>query len=322
MSNHLSVGVTPGAVPVNHNTTAKVFDRRIRITELVLRCVTLGLGVLAAVLVGTDSQVKVFFSIQKTAKFTDMKALVFLVVANGLAAGYSLLQGLRCIIGVVRGRVLLSKPLAWAIFSGDQVMAYITVGAVATAAQSGMLAKVGQPELQWMELCNMYGKFCNQVGEGIASAFVVSLSTVVLSCISAFSLFRLYGGYKIKNVHCWYRTGLGYLRSHRLSLFAVVHRHPSSQFCSVATGIASLNDSHPYRSWKLVSSPTHHHAPSQNWHIWAHVTHALSSPRLNVVAPPLWVSPKLSLLVLTLKTLFWRSLKVNLAKVTLGVSRP
>lgn len=201
MSSYLGVGISPGTVPVNHSTNVKVFDRRIRITELVLRCVILGLGVLAAVLVGTDSQVKEFFSIQKKAKFTDMKALVFLVAANGLAAGYSLIQGLRCIISMVRGRVLFSKTLAWAIFSGDQVMAYVTVAAAVAAAQSGIYAKVGQTELQWMKICNMYGKFCNQVGEGIASAFVVSLSMVVLSCISAFSLFRLYGGNKIKNVY-------------------------------------------------------------------------------------------------------------------------
>jgi len=76
MSSYLGVGVSTGIVPVNHDTNAKVFERRIKITELVLRCVILGLGVLAAVLVGTDSQVKEFFSIQKTAKFTDMKALV------------------------------------------------------------------------------------------------------------------------------------------------------------------------------------------------------------------------------------------------------
>jgi len=73
MSGRLGVGVSTGTVPVNHDT---MFDRRIKITELVLRCVILGLGVLAAVLVGTDSQVKEFFSIKKTAKFTDMKALV------------------------------------------------------------------------------------------------------------------------------------------------------------------------------------------------------------------------------------------------------
>lgn len=201
MSSYLGVGVSPGNVPVYHSTNVNVLDRRIKITELVLRCVILGLGVLAAVLVGTDSQVKEFFSFQKEAKFTDMKSLVFLVVANGLASGYSLIQGLRCIISMIRGRVLFSKPLAWAIFSGDQVMAYVTVVALAAAGQSGMIARVGQPELQWMKICNMYGKFCNQVGEGIASAFVASLSMVVMSCISAFSLFRLYGGNKTKNVH-------------------------------------------------------------------------------------------------------------------------
>ncbi|KAL2341381.1 hypothetical protein Fmac_009321 [Flemingia macrophylla] len=200
MSTYLDVGISPGPIPVNHSTNVKVFDSRTKITELVLRCVILGLGVLSAVLVGTDSQVKEFFSIQKEAKFTDMKSLVFLVAANVLAAGYSSIQGLRCIISMVRGRALFSKPLAWAIFSGDQVMAYVTMAAVAAAGQSGMLAKVGQPELQWMKICNMYGKFCNQVGQGIATAFLVSLSMVMLSCISAFSLFRLYGGNKMKNV--------------------------------------------------------------------------------------------------------------------------
>ncbi|KAG4956341.1 hypothetical protein JHK85_042721 [Glycine max] len=203
MSSYLGVGVSPGNVPVYHSTNVKVLDRKIKITELVLRCVILGLGVLAAVLVGTDSEVKEFFSFQKEAKFTDMKSLVFLVVANGLAAGYSLIQGLRCILSMIRGRVLFSKPLAWAIFSGDQVY-FIYIKNTAYLLffwQSGMIARVGQPELQWMKICNMYGKFCNQVGEGIASAFVASLSMVVMSCISAFSLFRLYGGNKTKNVH-------------------------------------------------------------------------------------------------------------------------
>lgn len=165
---------------------------------MVLRCVICGLGVIAAALVGTDTQVKEIFTIQKKAKFTDMKALVFLVIANGIIAAYSLVQVLRCVVSMVRGNVLFSKPIAWIIFSGDQVMAYVSVAAVGAAAQSAVFAKLGQSELQWMKICNMYDKFCNQVGEGIASALLVSLSTVVLSCISAFNLFRLYGGNKSK----------------------------------------------------------------------------------------------------------------------------
>ncbi|XP_072070204.1 CASP-like protein 2B1 [Arachis hypogaea] len=82
----------------------------------------LGLGVVAAILIGNNSQVKVFFSFEKEAKFTDVKTSVFLVVANGLAAGYSLIQGLHCVVSLVRGSVLFNKPLAWAIFSTNQVL--------------------------------------------------------------------------------------------------------------------------------------------------------------------------------------------------------
>lgn len=73
---YLGVGVSPGTVPVYHGINLKVLDRRVRIAELLLRCVILGLGVLAAILVGTDTQVKEIFSFRKKAKFTDMKALV------------------------------------------------------------------------------------------------------------------------------------------------------------------------------------------------------------------------------------------------------
>ncbi|KAI3456565.1 hypothetical protein Pfo_013228 [Paulownia fortunei] len=199
----LGVGVSPGNVPVYHGSNLKLIDRRVRLAELVLRCVICGLAILSAVLIGTDTQVKEIFTIRKRAKFTDMKALVFLVIANGLAAAYSLVQVLRCVLSMIRGTVLFNKPLAWAIFSGDQVMAYLTLAAVAAAAQSAVFAKLGQTELQWMKTCNLYGKFCNQVGEGVASAVLASLSMVVLSAISAFSLFRLYGNNKGKSSGGW-----------------------------------------------------------------------------------------------------------------------
>ncbi|KAM5588908.1 CASP-like protein 2B1 [Rosa sericea] len=203
---YLGVGVSPGNVPVSHSsssTNLKVIDRRVRVAELVLRFLICGLGLAAALLVATDTQVKEIFMIKKKAKFTDMKALVFLVIANGIAAAYSLLQALRCVMSMVRGNVLFSKPLAWIIFSADQVMAYVAVAAVGAAAQSAALAKLGQSELQWMKICNMYDKFCNQVGEGIASAVLVGLSAILISCISAFNLFRLYGGNKNKSSSRW-----------------------------------------------------------------------------------------------------------------------
>ena len=77
-----------------------------------------------------------------------------------------------------------------------QAIAYLTVAGLAAAAQSAAFAKLGQPELQWMKICTMYGRFCNQVGEGIGVALLASVGMVLISCISALGLFRLYGGNK------------------------------------------------------------------------------------------------------------------------------
>lgn len=84
-----------------------------------------------------------------------------------------------------------------------QAIAYLCVAGIAAAAQSAAFAKLGEPELQWMQICNMFGKFCNQVGDGIAIALLASIGMVLVSCVSAFGLFRLYGGSKVRQSYRW-----------------------------------------------------------------------------------------------------------------------
>ncbi|KAK8923927.1 hypothetical protein KSP39_PZI019701 [Platanthera zijinensis] len=171
-------------------------ERRLRVTELGLRIAVFGLGLAASALVGSDSQVRKFFSMEKKAKFTDMKVLVFFVVANAVAAGYNLLQIVRCLLGTMKGSFVFNKGFALIIFSCDQVVAYVTLSAAAAAMQSGMVGQFGQPELQWMKICNMYRSFCTQVGEGLGSALMASFGMIIISCISSFNLFRLFGSKK------------------------------------------------------------------------------------------------------------------------------
>jgi len=54
----------------------KLIDRRMRLTELLLRCSISVFALLALILVVTDTEVKLIFTIKKTAKYTDMKAVV------------------------------------------------------------------------------------------------------------------------------------------------------------------------------------------------------------------------------------------------------
>ncbi|CAL4913074.1 unnamed protein product [Urochloa decumbens] len=193
-------GVSPGNVPVCYYGGAgrvpAAMERRVRAAELFLRCAACGLAVLAAALLGADRQTRVIFTIQKEARFTDMQSLVFLVIANGMAACYSLLQGARCMVSILTGGVLISRPMAWAIFSCDQVMAYFTISAVAVAMEAAMIGKYGNMQFQWMKTCHLYKRFCAQAGGAVACAVAVSLNMVCISLLSAFNLFRLYGSGK------------------------------------------------------------------------------------------------------------------------------
>lgn len=170
-----------------------VVEKWLKILEVFLRFVMFALALVAAIRVGTDTQTRTIFTIEKKAKFTDVKALVFLVVVNGIVASCSLLQGLRCVLSICTQSPLISKPLAWLIFSLDQTLAYFSLAAAAAAAESAYLAERGQTEFQWMKVCVLYEKFCHQIGEGLVSTFIVSLNMVIVSGMSAYHLFRLYG---------------------------------------------------------------------------------------------------------------------------------
>lgn len=78
---YLGVGISPRNVAVYHGGKMKLIDRRLRLTELLLRCSVTALAFLGLILIVTDTQVKQIFTIEKRAKYTNMKSLV-LVIAH------------------------------------------------------------------------------------------------------------------------------------------------------------------------------------------------------------------------------------------------
>lgn len=170
-------------------------ERKVAVAEVALRAVLCGLGALAAALVATDTQTRTFFSLQKKATYTDMKAMVLLVAAAATVAGYSLLQAARCCVALLRTSI---RPrarllLAWCVFACDQALAYALLAAVAAALQASVVAKQGLPQLQWTAICALYGAFCRQAGAGVACAVAAAVDAALLAFLSAFNLFRLYG---------------------------------------------------------------------------------------------------------------------------------
>ncbi|KAK4775258.1 hypothetical protein SAY86_010193 [Trapa natans] len=163
--------------------------------EALFRACVVVLLVLTACLVGTNAQTKVIAYITKKATYRDLTALESLVYIDVAVAAYSLLQLSRCTISAWFCKTIISyeqKNLAWVCFLLDQAVAYVVFAANTAALQAAMLAITGSKALQWMKLCNRYKRFCFQIGGSLFCGYVACFLLVVISCTSAFNVFRLY----------------------------------------------------------------------------------------------------------------------------------
>ncbi|KAL6331856.1 hypothetical protein AAG906_020203 [Vitis piasezkii] len=164
--------------------------------EAFLRLFAILVLVLTACLLGFDTQTKLLFStIKKTATFRDLGALQVVVYVDSVAAGYNLLQlGRGFISAKLKGKLINVSyvTLPWVCFLLDQAAVYTVFSANTAALQASIIAVTGESSLQWMKVCNRYTRFCIQVGGALLSGYLASLLMVLLSSLSAFSLFRLY----------------------------------------------------------------------------------------------------------------------------------
>jgi uncharacterized protein (TIGR01569 family) len=70
-----------------------------------------------------------------------------------------------------------------------QVLAYVILSASSASSQVAWLSEQGNSGYGWMKICNLYGKFCKQVGAGLIAAFLAFLGLLFSSGISSFILF-------------------------------------------------------------------------------------------------------------------------------------
>uniref|UniRef100_A0A0E0E4M2 CASP-like protein n=1 Tax=Oryza meridionalis TaxID=40149 RepID=A0A0E0E4M2_9ORYZ len=164
-------------------------------TEGLLRGACALLAAAAALLVGLNTQTETVLFIRKKATVKDVQALWVLAMAAAAAAGYHLLQLLRCFY---LSRFADGKPcrhrraIAWLCFLLDKGCAYMTFATTVAAAQACVVALYGTHALQWTKLCNIYTRFCEQVAGSLVCGMLAAVGTALLSVVSARNLFRLY----------------------------------------------------------------------------------------------------------------------------------
>ncbi|CAI8597142.1 unnamed protein product [Vicia faba] len=151
----------------------------LRTAETFLRLLSIGLCVTALVLMLKNSEENDNGSLS----YTDLGAFRYLVHANGVCAGYSLLSA----VLVAVPRPTISR--AWTFFFLDQALTYIVLSAGASSMDVVFLAENGDSATVWSSACGSFGQFCHKVTASVAITFVALVCYVILSLISSYKLF-------------------------------------------------------------------------------------------------------------------------------------
>ncbi|KAB1211387.1 hypothetical protein CJ030_MR6G021423 [Morella rubra] len=152
----------------------------LRTVESLLRLVPMALCVAALVVMLKNSQSNDFGSVS----YTDLGAFRYLVHANGICAGYSLLSAV--IIAMPRPS---TKSRAWTFFFLDQVLTYAILAAGAVSLEVLFLAYKGDTAITWSAACGSFDGFCHKATAAVALTFIVVACYAVLSLVSSYKLF-------------------------------------------------------------------------------------------------------------------------------------
>eukprot|EP00249_Psilotum_nudum_P028850 c38814_g1_i1 orf=233-847(-) len=189
----MQIAVEPNVTP--HNCVAEEHATKVwKIVGVLLRAAAIVLCIVALCLLARDKQI-VFqniagISIKVSAKHSYVKAFVYLIYANGLAAIYCFLTVLATAFNLIPTS---SRLPSWILFLSDQAVTYVLLAAAAASSEVAFIAKRGEDKVSWNEVCSVFGHFCNVVAGSLVTTFLSVLLFATLSAMSAHNLFRRYG---------------------------------------------------------------------------------------------------------------------------------
>ncbi|KVH89851.1 CASP-like protein 1E2 [Cynara cardunculus var. scolymus] len=173
------------------NETTSSFNRK----DLVLRFLALALTLIATVLVGVDKQTANVtitlvpslppLSLPVTAKWTQMSAFVYFVIANAISCFYAAMS-LILILATRGGR----KHMSLMITILDLVVVALLFSAIGATGSVGLIGFLGNSHVQWNKVCNVFDKFCHQVVVALFMSFAGSIAYLLLIVLVALRLHK------------------------------------------------------------------------------------------------------------------------------------
>ncbi|KAJ4832329.1 hypothetical protein Tsubulata_045557 [Turnera subulata] len=179
----VGAGSSPMAMGRMGSSRDDDINSSIRTAETIMRLLPIALCVTALVLMLKNSQSNDFGSLS----YSDLGAFRYLVHANGICAGYSLLSAI--VVAMPRP---FTQSQAWTFFLLDQVLTYLILAAGAMSSEVLYLAEKGDVSITWSAACVSFGGFCHRAMTSLVITFVVLLCYAGLSLFSSYKLFSRY----------------------------------------------------------------------------------------------------------------------------------
>ncbi|KAH1122020.1 hypothetical protein J1N35_005181 [Gossypium stocksii] len=164
-------------------------NRGFGIADFLLRLGAIISTIAAAATMGTSDETLPLFTqfFQFEASFDDLPTFLYFVIAMALVGGYLLLSLPFSIVTIVRPIAVAPRLL---LFILDTVTLTFATAASGAAAAIVYLAETGNPNTNWLGICDQFEDFCSKVSGAVMASFVTVVVFVVLVILSGFALKR------------------------------------------------------------------------------------------------------------------------------------
>ncbi|BAT73731.1 CASP-like protein 1C3 [Vigna umbellata] len=148
-----------------------------RLLTLFLRFLAIGATIAAVIVMVTSHDSTQVLNLTFTAKYSNVQAFKFFVIAEAIACGYSIILLFTC-----------SKTSLWRlVLILDVVIAMLLSSSVSAALAIAHVGKKGNTHAGWLPICGQVPKFCDHVTGALVAAFAAAIIYFLLIFSSLYS---------------------------------------------------------------------------------------------------------------------------------------
>ncbi|KAL5730355.1 hypothetical protein ACHQM5_003185 [Ranunculus cassubicifolius] len=141
-----------------------------QVLVFLLRLVSLVGTVIAAIVMATSRETANVLSFEFKAKYDDVPAFKFFVIANVVASVYTLLVLFQS-----------TESSLWRLIVAlDVIVTMLLTGSISAALAISYVGKKGNDRAGWFPICDQIPKFCNQASVALISGFIAVVIYLIL----------------------------------------------------------------------------------------------------------------------------------------------